>query len=65
MPISSWKSGLQEIAPNVFAYIHDRVSWDICNSGFIVSDDGVMVIERNLRRTTPSPRSLEGRDPGR
>ncbi len=45
MPIPSWKSGLQEIAPNVFAYIHDRVSWDICNSGFIVSDDGVMVID--------------------
>ncbi len=45
MPIPSWKSGLQEIAPNVFAYIHSHVSWDICNSGFIVSDDGVMVID--------------------
>ena len=45
MSIPSWKSGLQEIAPNVFAYIHSGVGWDICNSGFIVSDDGVMVID--------------------
>ncbi len=45
MSIPSWKSGLQEIAPDVFAYIHSGVGWDICNSGFIVSDDGVMVID--------------------
>ncbi len=45
MSIPTWKSGLQEIAPNVFAYIHSGVGWDICNSGFIVSDDGVMVID--------------------
>jgi len=36
MPIPSWKSGLQEIAENVFAYVHSGVGWDICNSGFIV-----------------------------
>ena len=45
MPIPSWKSGLQEIAPNVFAHIHSGVGWDICNSGFIVGDDGVLVID--------------------
>ena len=45
MPVHTWKSGLQEIAPNVFAYIHSRAAWDICNSGFIVGDDGVMVID--------------------
>ena len=45
MPVPSWKSGLQEIAPNVYAYIHSRAAWDICNSGFIVGDDGVMVID--------------------
>ena len=45
MPIPSWKSGLQEIAANVFAHIHSGVGWDICNSGFIVGDDGVMIID--------------------
>jgi cyclase len=45
MPIPSWKSGLQEIATNVFAHIHSGVGWDICNSGFIVGDDGVLVID--------------------
>ena len=45
MPIPSWKSGLQEIAPNVFAHIHSGEGWDICNSGFIVGDDGVLVID--------------------
>ena len=45
MAIPSWKSGLQEIAPNVFAHIHSGVGWDICNSGFIVGEDGVLVID--------------------
>ena len=45
MSIPLWKSGIQEIAPNVFAYIHSGVGWDICNSGFILGDDGVLVID--------------------
>ena len=45
MPIPSWKSGLQEIPENVFAYVHGGVGWDICNSGFIVGDEGVLVID--------------------
>ena len=45
MPIPSWKSGLQEIAPNVYAYIHAKPSADLCNTGFIVSDDGVLVVD--------------------
>ena len=67
MPIPSWKSGLQEIAPNVFAYIHGRAGADICNSGFIVGGDGVMVIDammvasmvrpylEEIRRVTDKP----------
>ena len=45
MPVPSWTPGLQEIASNVFAYLHSPVGAHICNSGFIVSDDGVMVID--------------------
>ncbi|MFQ5874275.1 MAG: MBL fold metallo-hydrolase [Dehalococcoidia bacterium] len=45
MAVPAWKSGLQEIAQGVFAYIHGRAAWDICNSGFIVGDDGVMVVD--------------------
>ena len=45
MPIPSWKSGLQEIAPNVFAYIHSQPTADLSNSGLIIGDDGVMVVD--------------------
>ena len=45
MPVPSWKPGLQEIAPNVFAYLHSPVGSHICNSGFIVGDEGVMVVD--------------------
>ena len=67
MAIPSWKSGLQEIAPNVFAYIHGQVGAHICNSGFIVGEDGVMVIDammvasmvrpymEEIRRVTDKP----------
>lgn len=51
----TWKSGLQEIAPNVFAYIHARVGADICNSGFIVGDDGVMVIDAMMVASMVQP----------
>ena len=55
MPIPSWKSGLQEIAPNVFAHIHSGVGWDICNSGFIIGDDGVLVIDAMMVASQVSP----------
>ena len=41
MTIPSWKSGVTEIGDGIFAYIRDGVGWDICNSGFIVGDEGV------------------------
>mgnify|MGYP001167562644 FL=1 len=55
MPIPSWKSGLQEIADNVFAYVHNGVGWDICNSGFIVGDDSVMVIDAMMVASMVDP----------
>ena len=55
MPIPSWKSGLQEIAENVFAYVHSGVGWDICNSGFIVEEDGVMVIDAMMVASLVDP----------
>lgn len=45
MPVTAWKSGLEEVASGVFAYIHGRTGWDVCNSGFIETDAGVMVID--------------------
>ncbi len=55
MAVPTWKSGLQEIANGVFAYIHGRARWDICNSGFIVGDDGVMVIDAMMVRSMVRP----------
>ena len=45
MATPTWESGLHEIAPGVFAYVHGEARWDKCNSGFIVGDEGVMVID--------------------
>ena len=45
MPVTTWKSGLEEVASGVFAYIRGRTGWDVCNSGFIETDAGVMVID--------------------
>ena len=55
MPPPSWKSGLQEIGPNVFAYIHSVAVPDLCNSGFIVGDDGVMVIDAMMVESMVRP----------
>ena len=45
MAVPNWKSGLQEIADGVFAYINAQPRAAICNSGIIIGDDGVMVID--------------------
>ena len=54
MPIPSRKSGLREVAANVFAYVHSGVVWDICNSGFIVGGEGVMVIAGEEHHVKPN-----------
>ena len=45
MPIPSWKTDLVEVAPGVFAYIQGGGGLGISNAGFIVGDEGVMVID--------------------
>ncbi len=50
-----WDSGLQEIAKGVFAYVHDEARWDKCNSGFIVGEDGVMVIDAMMVESMVRP----------
>lgn len=45
MTVPNWKSGLQEIADGVFAYINAQPRAAICNSGIIIGGDGVMVID--------------------
>ena len=67
MPIPTWKSGLQEVAQDVFAYVHGRVARETCNSGFIIGETGVLVVDammvgsmvqpylKAIRRVTDKP----------
>ena len=56
MVVPNWKSGLQEIADGVFAYINAEPRAAICNSGIIIGDD-----ERDTdRQTDEHHRSVRG-----
>ncbi len=45
MTTATYESGVIEVADNVYAYIQENCA---TNAGFIVSDDGVMVIGRTV-----------------
>jgi len=47
-PAPKWGTGLQEVAPNTYAYLQYDGSWGISNTGFMEGDDGVLVIDATL-----------------
>ncbi len=60
MTTVTYKSGVIEVADNVYAFIQENCA---TNAGFIVSDEGVMVIDSLMtptlgsRKKTPLSRS--------
>ena len=43
-----WDTGLVEVASNTYAYLQYDGSWGISNAGFMVGDDGLLVIDATL-----------------
>jgi len=43
--VPTWKSGVKELAPNVYAYIQAKATWYWSNAGFIVGNDYVVVVD--------------------
>jgi glyoxylase-like metal-dependent hydrolase (beta-lactamase superfamily II) len=43
-----WRTGLKEVAPNTYAYLQHDGSWGISNAGFLVGDDGLLVIDATM-----------------
>jgi cyclase len=43
-----WGTGLQEVAPNTYAYLQYDGSWGISNAGFLVGADGLLVIDATM-----------------
>jgi len=43
-----WQTGLQEVAPNTYAYLQHDGSWGISNAGFLAGDDGLLVIDATM-----------------
>jgi cyclase len=66
-PPPEWGTGLQEVAPNTYAYLQYDGSWGISNAGFMSGDEGLLVIDatmvasmaeafiRQIRRVTDKP----------
>lgn len=65
--VPTWETALHEIAPNVFAYVQAGGATGVSNAGFIVGEEGVLVIDAlflppmtraflaELRRVTSKP----------
>ena len=43
-----WGTGLVEVGPDIYAYLQYDGSWGISNTGFLVGDDGLLVIDATL-----------------
>jgi cyclase len=43
-----WQTGLEEIGPNIYAYLQHDGSWGISNTGFMVGDEGLLVIDATM-----------------
>ncbi len=43
-----WGTGLVEVAPNTYAYLQHDGSWGISNAGFLVGDDGLLIIDSTM-----------------
>ena len=43
-----WATGLQEVGPNIYAYLQHDGSWGISNAGFLAGDDGLLVIDATM-----------------
>ena len=47
-PSPQWGTGLQEVAPNTYAYLQYDGSWGISNTGFLEGEDGLLIIDATL-----------------
>lgn len=47
-PPPSWHTGLREVAPDTYAYLQHDGSWGISNAGFMVGDEGLLVIDATM-----------------
>jgi cyclase len=47
-PAPKWETGLREVAPHTYAYLQYDGSWGISNAGFLVGDDGLLVIDATM-----------------
>jgi cyclase len=43
-----WDTGLVEVAANTYAYLQYDGSWGISNAGFMVGDDGLLIIDATM-----------------
>jgi cyclase len=50
-PAPQWGTGLQEVAPNTYAYLQYDGSWGISNAGFMTGDEGLLVIDATMVAT--------------
>lgn len=43
--VPTWESGVKQVAPNIYAYIQAKATWYWNNTGFIVGNDYVVVVD--------------------